>query len=364
MKLAFWREVLASARSHRVTSLLVTVLVAIMVSTVLLTTGRAVAAQQDILANIDSAGTRSIIVKADASAGITSDVIDRIGALNGVSWVGAFGPAQDVTNSLTGGMKVPIRTIWSHDLAALGLGLAGSSASGLGVATAWGSPLALDQLGMIDRVGSVSNSAGFEATIMGQIRAPEFLSSMEPLLLSPADQPGIVGTLVVIAERPALVSAVAAAVQSVLDATDPTKVSISTSERLAALRGLIDQQLSGFNVSLTIAVFVLTGLIIAVLLSAVVAMQRRDFGRRRALGASQRLIVTLILAQTAVLASLGVVIGIIATSVLLTVQGYALPGWSFTLALAALAVAIPSLAAVLPGILASRRDPATELRVP
>lgn len=356
-------EIVASVRSHLLTSALTFVLVAVMVTTVLLTTGRAVAAQQEVLAGIDSAGTRSIIVKADQSAGIDSSVIDRIAAIDGIAWAGAFSAAEDATNILTGGMKVPVRTVWSRQLDEIGLGSSvelGESAPRL----AWGSVLALDQLGLINQVGAVRTGSGREITVMGQFTSPDYLENLEPLLLTPVSEPGPVGTIVVIAATPALVSAVAAAVQSVLDPVDPTKVAVSTSERLATLRGLIDQQLSGFNVSLTVGVFVLVGLLIAALQTGLVVMQRKDYGRRRALGASQRLIVLLILGQVVVLAAAGALGGVLVGAIALGVQGASLPGLSFTTAVALLATAIALVSSLIPGLIASRRDPVSELRVP
>lgn len=360
---AIRNEIAASIRGHLLTSALTFVLVAVMVTTVLLTTGRAVAAQQEVLAGIDSAGTRSIIVKADQAAGIDSSVIDRIATIDGIAWAGAFSAAEDVTNIRTGGMKVPVRIIWSPQLDAIGLG----RSVGLGEEApplAWGSTLALNQLGLVDRVGAVGTAAGREITVMGQLTSPDYLENLEPLLLTPASEPGAVGTIVVIAATPALVSAVAAAVQSVLDPLDPTKVAVSTSERLATLRGLIDQQLSGFNVSLTVGVFVLVGLLIAALQTGLVVMQRKDYGRRRALGASQRLIVLLILGQVVVLAAAGALGGVLVGAIALGVQGASLPGLSFTTAVALLATAIALVSSLIPGVIASHRDPVSELRVP
>ena len=357
-----WREAIASSRSHWVVSTLVISLVAIMVTTVLFTTGRTVAAQQRVLASIDSAGTRSIVVKADKEAGLTSEVVDRIARIGGVATVAAFSSAEDVSNSRTFGKKVPIRDVWSPDL--LGMGLPNGQHEGLGVVQAWGSTEALSQLGMIDNVGSVSSQSGFEATVMGSISTPAYLASMEPLLLVPSTQVGSVGTIVVVAERAAALGAITASVQTVLGASDPSKILVNSNQSLASLRGLIDEQLSVFAVSLTVAIFLFTSVLIAVLLTAVVAMQRKDYGRRRALGASRRLVILLILVQTASLATAGAVIAVIVANIIFAAQRIPVPGITFSLGVVILAVAIPTAAALLPGFAASRRDPVVELRVP
>jgi len=102
----------------------------------------------------------------------------------------------------------------------------------------------------------------------------------------------------------------------------------------------------------------------AVLLSGLVMMRRKDFGRRRALGASRGLIVALLLVQTAQLAVAGVVAGLIAACSVLLLSGDPVPTAEFSAALGVLAVAAATAAAAPPAVLASRRDPVRELRVP
>lgn len=93
-------------------------------------------------------------------------------------------------------------------------------------------------------------------------------------------------------------------------------------------------------------------------------LRRNDFGRRRALGASQGLIVGLLLTQVAVLSAIGAIIGCAAAAIGLAATGDPLPGLDFFAAVAALAVAVGAVAAAIPAVAAARRDPLTELRVP
>ncbi len=64
--LAIIREAMASARSQPVASVVSIIMVAGMCATVLLTTGRTAGAEQAVVASIDSAGTRAVVVRADA----------------------------------------------------------------------------------------------------------------------------------------------------------------------------------------------------------------------------------------------------------------------------------------------------------
>lgn len=363
--LAIVREALATARAQPVASLVSIVMVAGMCATVLLTTGRTVGAEQAVVGSIDSAGTRSIVIRAEPGAGLTTDVLDRIANLEGVEWSGAFGGAMDVTNALVpDGTRVPIRMAWSSDLSDLGV----PSRQAIPNDTAWASPIALQQLGMVDSSGGLVAPSGATYAVGGPIRTPDYLQILEPLVIVPqmrdtqTDQP--VSVLVVVAERPDLVAPVAQAVQSVLAVDDPSKVKITTSEALATLRALVQGQLGSFGRNLVVVIFALTAVLVAAILYGLVMLRRKDFGRRRALGASRGLIIALLLAQMAALSIVGAVLGTGLAIVSLRITGDPLPGSAFLLALTVLAVAVGTLAALIPAIAASRRDPLKELRVP
>jgi putative ABC transport system permease protein len=361
--LAIAREALATAWAQPVASIVTIVMVAGMCATVLLTTGRTVGAEQAVLGSIDSAGTRSIVVRAEGEAGLTSAVLDRLAEIDGISWAGAFGPATDVQNSaFPGATKVPMRLAWGSHFESFGVPDVRPVANG-----AWASSTALDQLGMPDRAGGVTASSGAQLAVLGQLDVPDYLRFLEPLVIVPqapdaAPQP--VSVLVVIAARPDLVTPVALATQSVLAVDDPTKIKISTSESLATLRGLVEGQLGSFGRNLVIVIFSLTAVLVAAILYGLVMLRRKDFGRRRALGASQGLIVALLLTQTAALAVLGSVVGSAAAAIALAATGDPLPGAPFFGAVGVLAVLVGVIAALVPALAAARRDPLKELRVP
>lgn len=102
----------------------------------------------------------------------------------------------------------------------------------------------------------------------------------------------------------------------------------------------------------------------AVLLYGLVMLRRKDFGRRRALGATRGLIVGLLLVQTGLLAVIGVGVGTAASLVVLVASGDPLLGVPFTSALSVLTLSTALVAAALPAVIASRREPIRELRVP
>lgn len=363
--LAVVRESLQTAWAQPVASVVTIVMVAGMCATVLLTTGRTVGAEQSVLGSIDSAGTRSIVIRAEPDSGLTTAVLDRIANMDGIEWAGAFGPATDATNAaVPEGAKVPFRLAWGTQLETLGI----PAKQPVENHTAWASSMGLSQFGMPDATGGFVDGSGDDYAVAGRIVTPEYLSFLEPFVVVPqtrdVESPAPVSVLVVIASRPDLVAPVSQAVQSVLAVDDITKVTLATSEQLATLRALVEGQLGSFGRSLVLVIFALTAVLVAAILYGLVMLRRKDFGRRRALGASQGFIIALLLIQVAALALVGAVIGSAGAAIGLAASGDPLPGIEFFVAVGVLALSVGTIAAVLPAIAAARRDPLTELRVP
>lgn len=377
-------EAVASARSQRVASAAALLVVAAMCATVLLTTGRAVGAEQQVLSTIDAAGARSITIRADEAAGVDTTVIAQLDRIDGITWSGAFSTATDVrTTAYPGGTPVPLRTLWTTDPTALGIPLprggtdttaaddgAASSPAPPGQAAdpvAYASPEASDLLGMDDDVGGIAGSSGASLPVVGTLSTPTYLSDLEPLVVRPQDTvapPRPVSVLVVLADSPQLVEPVRDVVVSLLAVSDPTTITVTTSEDLTSLRDVVAGQLRTFSASLLSGVLAVATLLVAGVLAGVVTLRRKDFGRRRALGASRSLIVGLLLTQTFLLSSAGAALGSLVATAALLATSDPLPGADFYAAVAVLAVGAGTIAALLPAMVASRRDPLTELRVP
>ena len=277
---AILREAVVSAVSGRLASITTIVLVAGMCAAVLLTSGRAVGAQQQVLTSIDEAGTRAILIRATPDAGLDSTVLDRLAPVGGIETAFALGPAEDVRNtSLPDGAPVPVRDYWGPVLTTA------TDASQVVL-----SPRAVEELSMLVAAGSVTRSNGTILSVKGLIADPGPLAEFEPLAL--------------------------------------------------------------------------TGLLVAIVQSALVLLRRKDFGRRRALGATRGLIAALILIQTASLATAGAMDGAAASAITLVTLGDPLPSVDYTAAVALLALGVSVAAAIVPAVLAARRDPIRELRVP
>jgi putative ABC transport system permease protein len=361
---ALLREAVDSARSQPVASVLSVAMVAGMCVAVLLTTGRTVAAEQAALAQIDTAGTRSIIVRADPGAGVTAGVLDRVRALEGVEAVTGLGPITDARNAAApGGTKVAVRNGYGV--------IAGEPLLAIDTPTsaALASPAATRTLGLRDGTGGLVTDDGYGAVVVGEVAVPPHLGFLEPLVLMPSssataaagehpDDPLTV--LVVLAQSPPEV----ATVRSLLPPADPASLTVETSAELAAIRAAVGGELGSHGRATVLGILVISVVLVAVNLLALVTMRRKDFGRRRALGATQSLIVALLLGQLGLLATIGAAVGVAAALLSLAVTGDPLPGARFTLAVAVAGVLTAMLGALPPAILAARRDPLHELRVP
>lgn len=358
----FLSEVVASLRSQPVVSVLTTLVISSLMFTVLMTAGRAFAAEQEVLASIDDVGTRTIQVFAPDAAGVRSEVLDRIAHIAEVEWAAAFSAAIDAHNArIADGTRVPARYIYSDQLAELGIH--GNPQTG---ATAYLSKEAFQLLGFIDWGGEIILTNGASATIGGRIDTPDFLHGFEPVIFIPApsDSSARINVLLVVADTPDSVAPVTSAVLSVLAADDATNITVETSESLAQLRGVIQTQLAGSFRSLILALLTVMTVLVAVILFGFVVIRRKDFGRRRALGATQGFIIALILAQTSLLAVIGLALGVAAAVVLALVTQNPVPNLVFVAAVGILALAAALLAALAPALVASRREPIRELRVP
>lgn len=362
-----FREAAASARSQPVASALTVIMVAGMCVAVLLTTGRTVAAEDAVLAEIDAAGTRSIIVRADTQAGLTAGIIDQLRRVAAVESATGFGPITDVRNSrVPDGPPVPMRQAHGQFGEAM---LVRTPLDGMAVVT----PGALNKLGLVDGTGAVTTTNGTEYTVGGTFDPPEHLAFLDPMVLIPSpnadggnrdDPDAPLSLLVVQADRPEHVTVVTDVVVGLLIDADPQDVSIETSQQLADIRSAISGELGTYGRATVLGILAVSVVLVAVNLFGLVTLRRKDFGRRRALGATQPLIIALLLTQVTILAAIGAAAGTGGTIAWLAANDQSLPDVDFNLAVGISAVLTALIAALAPAAMAARRDPLHELRVP
>lgn len=368
---ALLREAAAAARSQPVTSILTAVMVAGMCVAALLTTGRTVGAEEAVLAQVDAAGTRSITVRADESAGLTADRVERLSTIEGVDQVTGFGPVVDARNAaVSGGTPVAVREAYGT----VGNRVMRAPAQPVSAArTALASEASADTLGLADGTGTVTTDDGEELLVTGRIDVPEHLTELEPLVVVPSSLPGdgaaarsdaTLTTLVVLARSPSEVTAVTEVVRSMVPRAEPGEVTVETSTALAEIRATVAGELGDHGRGTVLAILAVSAALLAVNLLALVTLRRKDFGRRRALGASRGTIVTLLLTQVTMLAAVGAATGVGAALAALAAAGDPLPDAEFTVAVVVASVLVATVAALGPAVMAAHRDPLHELRVP
>lgn len=355
-------EAIRAAISQPVASLITALIVASVCGVIVSTTGQTVAIERDVLSRIDDAGTRTIVVEdVDGQADLGDGVVDRINALPDVDWAIGLGIASDVRpKGLEGASAVPIRPLFGALPGSVKMSrwnpvprtaLVGVDAIGL--------------LGLETAAGPVELAGdGFEIGVVGWLDADPPLDFLNRSLVTvPREKDEVIRIigLVSSAER---VSEVRDAIESLLDPADPTSITIQTSDSLVQVRAAVQGELGTFGRNIVFGALT-AGLVLTALnvLGATTA-RRRDFGRRRALGASRLDIAALVTTQTAATATMGAAVGAVVGTVIVESLIGSMPQADFTVAVAVLAVITSSFAALPPALIAAFRDPVRVLRVP
>lgn len=358
-------EALRVARSQPAATTVTLLLAGAVAAVILATTGQTVQAEHQVLSRIDDAGTRGIVITdRNDEAFLQPDALDRIAALSGVEWVIGLGPAVDSRNAHLGmaGDRAPVRTVYG-DLPDVirtdpwerrpGTALVGPTAQ-----TTLGLPLPVGGLTLTDRR---------QISVVGAFTAGDplgFLNRSVVAAPDPTNPSPKIRSILVLTERPDQVAAVADAALTVLGARDMGSVGIETSEALADIRAAVAGELGRYGRNLVTIVLGVGLLLVALNLYGSVTTRRRDFGRRRALGASRPTIIALVTIQALVLSLAGAVLGAaVATALVWNWTGLS-PDWAFTGAIVVLTSLAAGVAALPPAVIAAYRDPLAVLRIP
>ncbi|MEN8040687.1 MAG: FtsX-like permease family protein [Actinomycetota bacterium] len=352
------------AVSAPVASGMLLIVVAAVVGSILATTGQTVRAEQDVLARIDEAGTRLIVVSdVDGSGHIPNDAVDRIAALSRVDWAFGVGYAVDARNSAIGNGATPaaVRTMWGGLPDVIDTNgrtpQPGEAIAGI---------VAADTLGLAVPVGGI-DTRDIQLAVVGGFTASDPLQGLNTSLLAepgPEAADALVRSVYVLAETPDDVALIADAVPTVLGAEDPFAIALETSETLADVRAAVAGELGRFSRSLIAAVLAAGLILTTLIVYASVTARRQDFGRRRALGATRGVIVGLVVTQTTLLTTIGIAIGTAVGTALTIRWTTQLPDTEFLTAIASLTLLASIIAATPPAVLAAWRDPVHVLRVP
>lgn len=349
------RESVATAASRPVSTLVVALMFAISSFAVLTTAGSAAGAVASTIAAVDSAATRSVIVRCEPGHGLTADTVVRLSRVEGIESITAFGAPQDARNAgLPDGGLVAVLPVWSSVDTA-------RAASGVLV-----SPRAATLLGLAVPGGALRTSTGETLTVAGGVDPPGEWAFLEPLALDPSDDLAAIGpiaTVVIVADTIAAVPGVVAVARPLLE-SGSAPVDIQSTTALADLRAQIESQVAGFGHAVTVGVLSATAGLASGLLTVIAVLSRRDTARRRALGATRSILAALVVLQAAGCAVFGHAIGAVAAIVTLALGAGPIPPADVIAAVGLIDVGVAGVSALVPVLVVVTRDPIRELRVP
>ena len=334
-----------------------------------MTAGRTAATEAGVLASLDDAGTRLITVTdASGKAGLHPESVAALAALPGVAWAVGFGPAVDAVmvapGTLTGRIPlgVPVRSLVGalpDDCPVV----TGRLPARPGEAVA-GRQAAVT-LGLVDSAGPVV-TADRQAGVVGVVDLTGPLSRFSGTVLVAAspDDVGPLRYIYLVVSNAVDVPMIAQAVAAVAWVDQPSQMTIETSQAILTLQRVITGQLGASSRQLMAVLMGVGVAVVAATMFAVVGAKRRDFGRRRALGASRSAIIAVVLIQAGLTATAGALAGSGAGLLIIRLTSGLLPTAQFCAGFIVLAILAATVGAVPPAIVAARRDPVRELRVP
>jgi len=360
------RDAIVGATSQVASSLTLIAAVACTCFAILVTTGQTAADEATLVAHIDSLGTRLITLSdSGGDSHISPQAASILSDRSDVTWVLGFGPAADVTNPALPMGRAPARlfvgsippdvTLIQGRLPQPGEAIAGRSAAPV-----------LNLGPGLGNVTQVANTHAGRIPVVGVIEATgplEFLNDAV-LIAANADEVSDVRYLYIMASDVTVVSALQASLRDSPPAEHGSAVSVEAPSGAISLREMMTGHLGASARQLMAVVMGVMALVVCATVLSSAMSHRRDFGRRRALGASRSSLVIGVLTQVAIVtigaAALGTAVGLITVHAM---TGSA-PTWRFSCGVAGLTTVL-ALASTLPiAVFAATRDPLRILRVP
>lgn len=355
-----WLPLIAeSARvtwTTRVVSGLVLLLALAVPATVLGVAGLNIEAQAAILRRVDEIGARTMtIVSTGSELALRATAVERIARLDGVAWVVGLGPVFDVRTRRPGGGPTPVR---GYQAVGAPVTFSGSTASG-------GAFLSATSAQRVGLAGAYSVLDPGSLRVVGWFEAAPPLESLEAFILVPSDDDALrLERIIVAVEDVGWVESVAASLPSMIGAEARQTTSIERSPALLEARAAVRDEVSRRDRVVVLALLGVAMALVSMVVFAGTVAARRDFGRRRALGATRGQLTVLVMLGTLWPALVGSLMGTAAGWLYLGSRLGYLPDWQFPLAVGTLAVLTIVIASALPAAVAATRDPLRVLRVP
>lgn len=343
------------AMATRVVSGLVALLASAVPLAVSVVAGMSVEGQAAILGAVDSAGARIITVTSAGQAPVLpASAVDRVASLSGVTWVLGLGPVEDVRSGLGVG-PAPLRAIRAvRAPVAFGTDRIGGSV--------FVSKTSAGRLGLAGAYGAVFPGA---LPVAGWFRSGESLEALDAFVLAPSTDDTLrLERIVVLVDDAGWVDRTIASIRRLIGANAAANATIAGSYALLAARTAVTDEVVRRDRQLVLLLLAAAMVLACLVVSAGTIGSRRDFGRRRALGASRGQLALLVMAATLWPALLGAAVGVLAGWAYIGSQLGHLADPQFPVAVGVLAVLGVTAISGLPAVHAATRDPLRVLRVP
>ncbi|ROQ05085.1 putative ABC transport system permease protein [Curtobacterium sp. PhB172] len=357
-------EVAVIARTKWLLSSIIALITGAGLGLTMIATAQSSSLADSVLAELASVEARTLTVQGAPADHLRSSTLAVLDGVDGVESAIASGPATDMRNrAIPGGVAVPSRRIWAHNWSQLGLP---EPPRGDADTSAFATKNAIALLGIGSLPATVVNASGSTNAVVGHLDSSRAAASgLTGLVVpTPDSRPGDVTRIVIVARSAERVAPLARVMRAALPDNPSPTVRIRTSDAVARLSGPIGLQLDSFSRSLILTAIVGSGMLVAIVQAGLVLLQRKDFGRRRALGASRPMIIALIAGHTLAASATGAALGGIATIIGLRFSGLPAPPGALAMAFAAILVTVTVGLALVPAAVASRLDPASEMRSP
>ncbi len=354
-------EAARNAAAHPGTTLVLALVTLAMTATTLLTAGRASAAEREVLNSVDEAGPRLVVLTvSEPSPGIDAAGLVRLADVAQVQWVLGLGAARDVRAASGSRANVAARDLLTPLPAEVQVVLGRAPLPG--EAVVGGRPQ--EALRLLEPAGAVLD-AGRARAVVGRFTSSGAIADLDRLVLvQPEDPAAEPATLVYLLARNA--DDVAGIVEQVtaLAGVDRDVLAIQTSPELVTLGQVLTGQLGALSRQLALGATAAGLVLVSLTMTLALTSRRRDYGRRRALGANRSALVALTLCEAAIPVLAGVALGTPLGLVVVARWTGTTPTATFVVADALLVILTGTAAAVPPAVAAATRDPMRILRVP
>ncbi len=356
-------EAFRTVKAHRMISILMAVVAAVMAAGVFLTAGKAVATEQSIMSSINDTAPRLItIATKDAHSALSEDFVTTLTSLNETEWVLALGPVEEVTNPAIPGSPSLGRQLLTDLPAEVVIERGRQPGPGEALLSA----PAIQQLHLVSPAGQVVVNRKTPFSVVGSYQSSGALEHLTRLVLLGRNNnqwPG--ATLIyLVAKNAAVVPQLTAHIGDLLDPGHREEVSIYASEQLAAIHVAVSGELGGFSRILAIGMMAIGMLVIALATTITAIGRRKDYGRRRALGATRSVLTVLAVCEIEIPVIAGSILGSLAGLITVVMITHTALRVGFVLAVPILVINAGLVAAIPSAIWAAHRDPVSILRVP